>query len=410
MVAKVRRKLDPPDDYLYRSRVAYRQNRQEFWFDVAEGLFSTATVDAGTTFLLRWLGDAEFQDVGRVLDLGCGYGAIAIAMARFRDDRSVLGVDRDALAVEYTLWNAKLNGVGQGVDARGGIGYSDLLPTDRFDLIASNIPAKVGPAALQQFLYGGADRLTERGRVAVVVIDRLRDQVQEALDRPGTEVLGRHDNRGYAVFVYRPAVDALPEATLDGDEYRRGALRGFSFRGVDWQVRPTYTLAEFDTLGYATQEAMKLVVGVADHYVLAGAGHGHLAAFLLATTPSAQVELVDRDLLALRVAADSVALTVGPDRRGNVHIRHAARPTGGHRVPGDCVVLRIDERQPIAVSAETVLRLLGEAHDRSTMVLYGRSADTSRSIDVVRRRGARVTVAKESRSRGHAAVLLTAKP
>ncbi len=157
-------------------------------------------MDAGTAFLLRWLGGPAFADVGRVLDLGCGYGPIGIALARFREGRSALGVDRDALAVEYTRWNAELNGVGDHIEARGGVGYSDLLPGDRFDLVASNIPAKVGPAALEHFLYAGRDHLNPGGRVAVVVIDRLRSPVEQSLDRTGSEVLERHDNRGYAVF------------------------------------------------------------------------------------------------------------------------------------------------------------------------------------------------------------------
>jgi 16S rRNA (guanine1207-N2)-methyltransferase len=405
-VANVRRRLgSPPDDYLYRSRLTYRQNREELAFDVAEGLFSAAAVDAGTAFLLRWLGGPAFEDAGRVLDLGCGYGPIGIALARFRDGRSALGVDRDALAVEYTEWNAALNGVAGRVEARGGIGYADLPTDERVDLVASNIPAKIGPAALDHFLFGAGHRLAAGGRVAVVVIDRLRAQVEQSLDRTGAEVLERHDNRGYAVFAFRPPADA----PSGDDPYGRGAPRSFHVGGAEWQVRPAYTLPEFDTLAYGTTEAMKLVGGVAEDYVVAGVGHGHLAGYLLATTPSARVELVDRDLLALRAATDTVRRTFGPERLDTVRTRHAARPAGGRRVDGDCVVLRLDEREPVAVSAEAILRLVGEAPERSTLVLHGRAADISRSLEIVRRRGSQVTVTKESRSRGHGAVLLTVR-
>jgi hypothetical protein len=174
-------------------------------------------------------------------------------------------------------------------------------------------------------------------------------------------------------------------------------------------VRPTFTLPEFDTLAYSTLEATKLVGGLAGDYVVAGVGHGHLAAYVLATTPDARVELVDRDLLALRVARDTVSRSFGPERAEAVRTRHAARPTGGRRVDGDCVVLRLDEREPVAVTAETVVRLVGEAPDRSTLVLHGRAADLSRTIEVLRRRRSPVEVTQESRSRGHGAVLLAVK-
>jgi hypothetical protein len=207
--------------------------------------------------------------------------------------------------------------------------------------------------------------------------------------------------------VFRP-----PDGAETGDgaaPYGRGAPRRFSAGRVAWQARPTYTLPEFDTLTYSTQEAMKLVGGLADDYVVAGVGHGHLAAYVLATTPGARVELVDRDLLALRVAADTVRRTFGEERLDAVATRHAARPAGGRRVDGDCVVLRLDEREPVAVTAETIRGLVAEAPERSALVLHGRAADISRSLDVVRRRGAPVTVTQESRARGHGAALLAVK-
>jgi 16S rRNA G1207 methylase RsmC len=87
-MAKPRPKAaNAPDNSLYRRRLGYRQNRRELAFDVAEGLFSATNIDAGTVYLLCWLGGTGFDDVGSVLDLGCGYGPIGIGLASFSDDR-----------------------------------------------------------------------------------------------------------------------------------------------------------------------------------------------------------------------------------------------------------------------------------------------------------------------------------
>jgi 16S rRNA G1207 methylase RsmC len=400
----------PPDDRLYRTRLTYRQNRAELHFDVAEGLFSATRIDAGTAFLLRWLGSSDFQDVESVLDLGCGYGPIGLTLAAFDDRRTVLCVDRDALAVEYTAWNAALNGLADRVQARGGVGYADLDAGARFDLVTSNIPAKVGPEALEHFLLGGAAHLTPGGRMAVVVIDRLRDMVERTLDRPGIELLERHDNRGYAVFVYRPpgSVDARGWEAID--PYRRGEPRPFAFRRAQWSVTPTFTLPEFDTLSYGTQEAMKLLDGVtAPEHLVAGVGHGHLAAYVFATQPGARLDLVDRDLLALRVATDTLTRSFGSERVADaVRARHASRPTGAEPVARASVLLHLDQREPVAITTATTRALFDERAAPGPVLLYGRSADTSRTVENLRRQRPRIKVTNESRSRGHAAVVLEA--
>ncbi|MDZ4277535.1 MAG: methyltransferase, partial [Dehalococcoidia bacterium] len=65
---------------------------------VSQALFSSYEVDTGTRFLLRSLAGIE---AGSVLDLGCGYGPIGLALKQSAPARTVHMVDRDALAVHY---------------------------------------------------------------------------------------------------------------------------------------------------------------------------------------------------------------------------------------------------------------------------------------------------------------------
>ncbi len=79
----------------------------------------------------------------RMLDMGCGSGILAIAMAKAWR-RPVLAVDIDAEAVRVTSGNARANGVAALVAAGEGAGFAAplLRRQGRFDLIAANILAR----------------------------------------------------------------------------------------------------------------------------------------------------------------------------------------------------------------------------------------------------------------------------
>ncbi|MDR0495415.1 MAG: methyltransferase [Treponema sp.] len=95
----------------------------DFTFDLSQGLFSSAGVDAGTQLLLKVFSRVLDEDNAagkspprRVLDSGCGAGIIGIcaAAAILRLARnSVLArcQDRDELARLVTLHNARLNNI-----------------------------------------------------------------------------------------------------------------------------------------------------------------------------------------------------------------------------------------------------------------------------------------------------------
>lgn len=76
----------------------------------------------------------------RLLDLGCGSGILAIAMAKLWG-RPVRAIDHDPLAVQTTKANARANAVGDLVEAAGGDGLdTNLLEPDKpYDLVAANI-------------------------------------------------------------------------------------------------------------------------------------------------------------------------------------------------------------------------------------------------------------------------------
>lgn len=140
------------------------------------GLFSPKDVDEGTRLLIEHLPIRPDDDC---LDLGCGYGPVGIAMAREAAHGTTLMVDKDFVAVRYALANARRNGLSN-VDAQLSNGLADIDPARRFDLVAANLPAKVGRELLTIFVHDAHAQLNPGGRMAVVVISQLRPVVERA--------------------------------------------------------------------------------------------------------------------------------------------------------------------------------------------------------------------------------------
>jgi 16S rRNA (guanine1207-N2)-methyltransferase len=129
------------------------------------GVFSQDRVDLGTRVLLREAPD--LPATGQLLDLGCGWGPIALAMALDSPAATVWAVDVNARAVALTSDNAAALGL-DGVRAR----VPAEVPADvSFDVIWSNPPIRIGKDALHALLRQWIPRLATGG-VAHLVIQR----------------------------------------------------------------------------------------------------------------------------------------------------------------------------------------------------------------------------------------------
>jgi 16S rRNA G1207 methylase RsmC len=157
---------------------------QHLNFHTTWGTFSPREIDAGTMMLLDYMEIGEADDC---LDLGCGYGPIGMTMARLAPQGHTLLVDRDFIAVEYANANLARNGITNG-EAMLSNGLNQIGER-KFDIIASNIPAKVGNEMLYLFLHDAMAHLKPGGRLYVVTITGLRQFIKRAF----TEVFGNYD-------------------------------------------------------------------------------------------------------------------------------------------------------------------------------------------------------------------------
>lgn len=133
----------------------------------AGGIFSPDGVDKGTAVLLN--GAPPPAAAGNLLDIGCGWGPVALTLALRSPDATVHAVDVNERSIELTTDNAKALGL-----ANVHASTPDAVdPELRFNTIWSNPPIRVGKAGLHSILLMWLPRLADGGTAYLVVQKNL---------------------------------------------------------------------------------------------------------------------------------------------------------------------------------------------------------------------------------------------
>jgi 16S rRNA G1207 methylase RsmC len=398
----------PATDAYFKKTIRVRLQRRQLELDVAHDLFSGHELDAGSRLLLRSLAAPEHEHRSRVLDLGCGYGPIGLALKMLNPARSLDMVDRDALALDFSRSNAARNGLSD-VEVYASLGWSQVRRSD-YDLVVSNLPAKAGERAIQHFLLDARDHLKPGGTVAVVVIARLDELVRRLLV-PGAGVELTHEQRaaGYSVYHYRFGGQP-PEAP--GDRLDEDALSVYERARLDWyfgdiryRLRTAYSLPEFDTLGYQTRlMADQLLTGRRRPraVLVFNPGQGHLPALIGKALAPERITLAGRDLLALAYSRDNLARNDYPGDRIRLLHQTAIQPNDVEGV--DLVVATLKDGQPNAISELELGAALDGLLPAGRVIVGGSSTAVTRLEASVTGGSRRLKVIARKRNRGHSAM------
>jgi 16S rRNA (guanine1207-N2)-methyltransferase len=162
------------------------------------GVFSAERVDPGTQVLLAEAPRPPAQ--GELLDLGCGYGPIALALASRAPEARVWAVDVNERALELTRLNAESAGLKNIVACR-----PEEVPAElRFTAIYSNPPVRVGKVALHEILLSWLPRLAESAPAYLVVQSHLgSDSLARWLATQGHAVQRLTSKNAYRVLEVR---------------------------------------------------------------------------------------------------------------------------------------------------------------------------------------------------------------
>lgn len=162
------------------------------------GVFSGDRVDHGTRVLLSEAPPPPAR--GELLDLGSGYGPIALALATRAPQARIWAVDTNERALELTRLNTDSAGLENVVACR-----PEELPAGlEFNAIYSNPPVRIGKAALHELLLTWLARLRTGAAAYLVVQTHLgSDSLARWLAEQGFEVQRLASKSSYRVLQVR---------------------------------------------------------------------------------------------------------------------------------------------------------------------------------------------------------------
>ena len=132
-------------------------------FQTDAGVFSRGEMDTGTRLLLESL--PEHMD-GEILDLGCGWGAIGISIAKNWPETRVTMADVNTRALDLSRENAKRNKAEVICIESDGMA---AVAGQTFDAVVTNPPIRAGKQVIYQMFADAAKSLKPGGALYLVI-------------------------------------------------------------------------------------------------------------------------------------------------------------------------------------------------------------------------------------------------
>lgn len=183
--------------------LSVRARGRELAMLASSRVFSGRRLDLGTAQLLDKA--PEPPSTGTFLDLGCGWGPLAVVLGLKAPDADVWAVDVNSRAVDLTARNARANGAAnvRALPAEEAL-ESARREGVRFDLIWSNPPVRIGKGALHQMLTDWLSLLAPDGAAELVVQRNLgADTLAAWLSAEGFPTRGIASKKGYRILEVR---------------------------------------------------------------------------------------------------------------------------------------------------------------------------------------------------------------
>jgi 16S rRNA (guanine1207-N2)-methyltransferase len=149
---------------------------KNFEFLTASSVFSKRKIDLGTRLLIE---EMVLPEKGCVLDIGCGYGAVGISVAKINAKLHVVMTDVNARAVRLAKKNVELNWV-TNIEVRYGFFYEPVEDL-KFNSILSNPPVSAGMETVKAIVLGAPSVMAAGGSFQMVIRSKIGAKLLPAL-------------------------------------------------------------------------------------------------------------------------------------------------------------------------------------------------------------------------------------
>jgi len=174
----------------------YNLRGNKLKFHTGPGVFSIKRIDPGTILLIE---KCIVEENWEILDLGCGYGPIGIAIAKAFPQTKILMTDINERAVKLARYNTELNNI-TNIKTRKSDLYKGIKET--FNTIITNPPQTAGKEVCFQIIQQAKDHLKKGGLLQLVA---RHNKGGKELSKKMKEVFGNVKDigkkAGYRVYV-----------------------------------------------------------------------------------------------------------------------------------------------------------------------------------------------------------------
>ncbi len=175
--------------------LSYKYNSSFFMFYSDNGVFSKKAIDYGSKLLLETYLDVD-KTSKKVLDVGCGYGLIGIVISIINNSYVDM-IDVNKRAIHLTNRNIK-----RYKEFKGTAFISDAYENvhDKYDVIITNPPIRVGKVKLLEILEGAFEHLNKDGYLYFVIRkDQGALSIKKILEEKNeVEIINR--DKGYFIL------------------------------------------------------------------------------------------------------------------------------------------------------------------------------------------------------------------
>lgn len=370
-------------------RISFRFNGTDLLFDLSLALFSSYDIDTGTKLLLKTMAQRiDFSACRTLLDIGCGVGVIGLCIAKRCPHIQASLQDRDAMAAAFTRANARLNGV-ENCSVSADIAFL-RLPEHRYDIIASNIPAKAGAPVLEHIVEHMIDHLAggKESTAAAVVVDPLKKEFGAMITDKGGEIIYSESTKEHTVYFFSrscgytgaesPGLDHKAQYSLPRAYFRTSISP--AIHGVSYTLDTVWGLKNFDTPGFLVQLFAQWAVSAeaVENMLVWNPGQGHISSISLNLWKKKLriLDLSGRDTLALAVSAHNLLFKADTAVFSAADITQTAEAARAHgRERYSRIIICLEHIPSVTREASIWEAAANMLSDRGELLIIGKSSD-----------------------------------